>query len=250
MTTMNTSRKLAGLAAALLCTLLLACSAQAAEKIRLLVVSGGHDFQTNQFHQVFQDNPDVTFKTFTHPKAQAQLRPDAATGYDVLVLYDLWQSISEEGKADFLAFLKAGKGLLVLHHAVANYQKWPEYENIIGGRYYLEKTMVKGVEKARSIYKHDVDFKVHIADLDHPVTRGLKDFQIHDETYGLFDMGSESHLLLTTEESTSAKNIGWAKTYGPARVVFIQLGHDGQAYGNPSYRQLVSQAIQWVSKRD
>jgi uncharacterized protein len=247
---MNKTRSTGGLAASLLLTLVLTFSSQGAEKIRLLLVAGGHDYQTNQFHQFFQNNPEVTFEAFTHPKAQPQLRPEAAARYDVLVLYDLWQNISEEGKADLRAFLKAGKGLVVLHHAVANYQKWPEYEQIIGGKYYLEKTTVNGVTKAQSTYKHDVDFTVHIADPDHPVTRGLKDFQIHDETYGLFDMGPESHLLLTTTEPTSARQIGWAKTYGPARVVFIQLGHDSQAWRNPNYAQLVSQAIRWVAKKD
>jgi uncharacterized protein len=234
----------------LLAALFLAWPGLGAEKLRLLVVTGGHDFETNQFFQVFQDNPEVTFAAFTHPKAHAQLRPEAATQYDVLVLYDMWQAITDEAKADFTNFLKAGKGLLILHHAVANYQKWPEYEQILGGRYYLQKTTVNGVEKAPSIWKHDVDFKVHIADENHPVTRGLKDFQIHDETYGLFDMGPDSHALLTTDEPTSAKNIGWAKTWDKARMVYIQLGHDGQAYKNPGYRQLVAQAIKWAAKKD
>ncbi len=229
---------------------LLACAGQAAEKTRLLLVTGGHDFQTNEFLQVFKENPQVTFHWFTQPKGNNQLQPETAREYDVLVLYDMWQDISAEGKANLLNFLKAGKGLVILHHAVADYQKWPEYEKILGGRYYLEKTMVNGVEKARSIWKHDVDFTVHIADPEHPVTRGLKDFEIHDETYGLFDMSPDSHPLITADAPTSAKNIGWARTYDRARVVFIQLGHDAQAYRNPSYQKLVAQAIQWVAKRD
>ncbi len=247
---MKTIRPVSLVCGLLLGTLLPLQPCEAADKIRLLVVSGGHDFETNQFYQVFRENPDVAFAAFTHPAAQAQLRPENAGKYDVLVLYDLWQSISDQGKEDLLAFLKAGKGLVVLHHAIANYQKWPEWEKIAGGRYYLEKTKVNGVEKARSIWKHGVDFKVHIADENHPVTRGLKDFQIHDETYGLFDMAPDSHVLLTTDEPTSAKNISWARTYESARVVFIQLGHDGVAYRNPSYRQLVAQAIRWVAKKD
>ena len=247
---MKTIRSLSFFGALLLGVLWPIRPSEAAEKLRLLVVSGGHDFETNKFLQVFKDNPDVTVAAFTHPAAQAQLRPEKAGQYDVLVLYDLWQSISDEGKADFTAFLKAGKGLLILHHAIANYQKWPEYEKIAGGRYYLDKTLVNGVEKPRSIWKHDVDFKVRIADENHPVTRGVKDFGIHDETYGLFDMAPDSHALLTTDEPTSARNIGWARTWESARVVFIQLGHDGVAYQNPSYRQLVAQAIRWVAKQD
>jgi uncharacterized protein len=247
---MKRTRSLTALAALIVGSLLSACPGQGAEKIRLLVFSGGHDFQTNQFFQMFRDNPDVTFEAFTHPRAHPQLRPEAARNYDVLVLYDLWQNISDEAKADLVSFLKAGKGLLSLHHSIANYQKWPEYEQIVGGRYYLQKTMVKGVEKPRSIWKHDVKVPVRIADDQHPVTRGLKDFEIHDETYGLFDMGPDSHLLLTTDEPTSARNIGWAKTYEGARVAFLQLGHDHLAYENPNYRRLVAQAIRWAARRD
>lgn len=247
---MKTIRLLTVLFASLLLSVVLAGPTHAAEKIRLLVISGGHDFETNQFFQMFKDNPEVTFAAFTHPKAHAQLRPEAAKNYDVIVLYDMWQNITEEAKQDFVGFLKAGKGLVALHHSIANYQKWPEYWKIVGGRYYLQKTMVEGVEKPRSIWKHDVKFKIRIADGQHAVTRGLKDFDIHDETYGLFDMGPDSQALITADEPTSAKNLGWARTYEGARVVYLQLGHDHFAYENPNYRRLVSQAIRWVARKD
>jgi uncharacterized protein len=219
-------------------------------KIRVLVVSGGHNFDTNDFYQMFKDNPDITFEAVVHPKAYAKLRPDSAKRIDVVVLYDMWQSITDEAKADWLAFLKAGKGLVSMHHSIANYQNWDEWHRVVGGRYYLEKTKVDGVEKPVSIWKHDVDFKVHVADPNHPVTRGVKDFQIHDETYGLFDMAPDSPALLTTDELTSARNIAWVRTYGPARIVFLQLGHDRVAYENPNLRQLVRQAIRWTAKKD
>lgn len=225
-------------------------TARAAEKIRLLIVAGGHDFHTNQFFQVFKDNPDVTFVAATHPDAHKLLRPESAANFDVLVLYDLWQKIDGEGKTNFVNFLKSGKGLVSLHHSIANYQEWPEYWEIVGGRYYLQPTEVDGVQKARSIWKHDVEVPVRIADPGHPVTRGVQDFVIHDETYGLFDMLPGSHALLTTEESTSAKNISWAKTYGDARVVYLQLGHDKLAYADPNFRRLVAQAIRWTAKKD
>ena len=45
----------------------------------------------------------------------------------------------------------------------------------------------RGTEKPASTYKHDVDFKVHVEDPNHPVTHGIKDFAIHDETYGKID---------------------------------------------------------------
>jgi type 1 glutamine amidotransferase len=218
-------------------------------KTRVLVVTGGHAFETNRFFQVFKDNPDISFRTVQHPNAHALLKTDAAKDWDVLVLYDMHQEITDEAKADFVARLKEGKGLVVLHHAIASYQQWPEYAKIIGARYYLAKTVVNGVEKARSAYKEGVNIDIHIADSKHPITQGLSDFTVHDETYKLFDVADECHPLLTTEEPLSNKVIAWAKTYETARVVYIQSGHNHTAYENPNYRKLVAQAIKWAAAK-
>jgi type 1 glutamine amidotransferase len=225
-------------------------AAESAGKLRVLVVTGGHDFEQEPFFKVFKDNPGITYQAVEHPKAHAFLKSDAAKQYDVLVLYDMYQDISDEAKADFLARLKEGKGLVVLHHAIASYQKWPEYSKIIGARYYLQKTMVDGVEKPVSLWEHGVNFKLHMADPAHPITRGVKDFEIHDETYNLFDVASDTHPLVTTDEPKSNKIIGWSKTYSNARVVYLQSGHDHFAYENPNFQQILRQAIQWAAKKD
>jgi type 1 glutamine amidotransferase len=219
-------------------------------KIRVLVVTGGHDFEHDPFFKLFRDNPDIIFRAVVHPDAHALLRPESASHYDVLVVYDMHQEISEEAKGDILAWLNHGKGFVVLHHAIASYQEWPEYSKIIGGHYYLEKTTADGVEKARSTYKHGMHFKIHVVDPNHPVTRGVSDFEIHDEVYNLFDVAKDVHPLLTTDEPESNKVIGWAKTYGPARVVYLQSGHDHFAYENPNYQQILRQAIRWTARKD
>lgn len=219
------------------------------EKIRVLVVTGGHGFEREPFFKMFQDNPEIAFQAAEHPNAHKLFTADAGKTYDVIVTYDFNRKVTEEAKADLVARLKDGKGLVALHHAIATYSDWPEYWKIIGARYYLAATNVNGVAKARSAFKHDVDFKVQIADQRHPVTRGLKDFTIHDETYKWFDVFPDCHPLLTTDEPESNRVIGWAKTYEQARVVYVQLGHDHFAYENPSYQQIVRQAIRWAAKR-
>ena len=160
-------------------------------KIRVLVVTGGHDFEHNAFFKLFSDNPDIRFQAAEHPHAHALLRPESAKNFDVLVAYDMHQEISNEAKGDLLAWLNHGKGFVVLHHAIASYQQWPEYTKIIGAHYYLEKTSVDGVEKARSTYQHGMHFKIHVVDPAHPVTRGVGDFEIHDEVYNLFDVAQD-----------------------------------------------------------
>lgn len=218
-------------------------------KIRVLVVTGGHDFEREPFFKLFKDNPDITYQAVEHPNAQALFSTESARNWDVLVLYDMHQPISEQTKTDFKARLKDGKGLVVLHHAIANYQDWAEYAKIIGAKYYLEPTTVDGVKKERSLWQHNVEIPVKIADTSHPVTAGLKDFTIHDETYKLFDVFGDVQPLLRTEHPLSNELIGWARNQENARVVYLQLGHDHFAYENPNYIRLLRQAIQWTAKR-
>jgi uncharacterized protein len=222
----------------------------AAEPIRVLLMVGGHDYQTNAFHRLFEENPDVTYRVVEHPNAHAWLRPERAGQYDVIVLYDMWQPITDEAKADFIARLEDGKGLVALHHSLASYQAWDEYRSIIGGRYHLKPRNVDGVEVPGSTYRHDVQFRVNILDRSHPITRGLEDFDIHDETYGGFEVLPGVNPLLGTTEPTSGPILAWQHTYEGARVVYIQLGHDRMAYENPNYARLIAQAIRWVFRRE
>lgn len=223
---------------------------QAAEPIRALLIVGGHDFQTNQFHELFQALPDIRMRMVEHPAAHAWLERERSADYDVIVLYDMWQPITKDAKANFVARLTEGKGLVALHHALANYQDWEEYSRIIGGRYLLAKRTENGIEKPASSYLHDVKFRVEIVDPNHPVTRDLPNFIIHDETYGNLDVRPDVHILLTTQEPTSNPVIAWSNLYRAARVASIQLGHDRFAYENPHYRQLLAQAIRWTAQRD
>ncbi|NLH72499.1 MAG: ThuA domain-containing protein [Verrucomicrobia bacterium] len=227
---------------------------QAADKentpLRLLIVTGGHDYETNMFYRMFDGFSGMTYQAVAHPKAHDWLKSEKAAQYDVIVLYDMWQEISDAAKNDFVNRLKQGKGLVVLHHAIASYQAWPEYEKIIGGKYYLQKTVVAGIEKPMSTYLHDVTFKVQVLDKTHPVTRGVSDFDIHDETYNLFDVSPSVVRLLGTDEPTSGKIIGWAKSYESAKVVYLQLGHDHLAWENPAFKRLLNQAIRWTAGRE
>ena len=96
-----------------------ALPANAADKIRVLVVTGGHAFEQPQFFKMFEDNAEITFKAIEHPDRQdaagkpdpfhRRSRPDAAKEFDVLVLYDMWQKITDETKANFISLLQGGQ---------------------------------------------------------------------------------------------------------------------------------------------
>ena len=68
------------------CLLLAAEPDRSAKKIRVLVVTGGHDFEKEAFFKLFKDNPEIAYEAVEHPNAHARLRPDAVRKHDVLVL--------------------------------------------------------------------------------------------------------------------------------------------------------------------
>jgi len=49
------------------------------------------------------------------------------------------------------------------------------------------------------------------------------------------------------EHEPGSNLIGWAKTYGKSRIVYLQCGDDPVAYACPEFQQLLRNAILWVS---
>ncbi len=238
-----------GLSLCLLVTAMLPAQSAEQGKIRVLVFTGGHDFERDAFFQLFKGYDDIEYKEVVQPKANEVFTDGTVKKYDVLVFYDLWQPISDAQKEGFVQYLKDGGGLVALHHCLASYQEWPEFLNIIGGRYLLKEQTIAGKQLPASGYKHDEVMNVTVADKDHPITKGIDDFQIHDETYSNFYTIPDVHVLLKTDHPNSSPNLAWTQTYGKGKIAYIQLGHDHLAFENPNYRKLVAQAIRWAAQR-
>lgn len=215
-------------------------------KIRVLVITGGHDYQEEQFNQMLSSLGDrITCQVAELPEAFAMFSKAGRKSYDVLVFYHMWQQITGDQAAELASCISEGKPLVVLHHSICAFDDWPEYFNIIGGKYFHKATVVNGKEYAPCTYIHDVHFRVNIAGT-HPVTAGLNDFDIFDETYKGYYVAPDVTPILTTAEVSSTPVIGWAKTYGKARVVTLQSGHDVPTFEQAEYRKLLKQAIEWV----
>jgi type 1 glutamine amidotransferase len=218
-----------------------------AGQIRILVITGGHDYQKEKFNEMLASlGSNITYQIAEFPAAYEMFLPQNRDKYDVLVFYHMWQDITEAEAKNFSDCIKEGKPLVVLHHSICAYDNWPEYVNIIGGKYFHKPTVINGKEYPACSYIHDVRFRVKITDKNHPVTAGLSDFEIFDETYKGYYVEPGVTPLLSTDEQSSTPVIGWAKKYGKARVVTIQSGHDVPTFENPGFRKLLKQSIEWV----
>lgn len=216
------------------------------EKINVLVVTGGHGFEREAFFRLFEGYDDIVYREAVQPKANEMIEKGEANEYDVIVLYDMWQPITDAQKKAFLKLLEKGKGLVALHHCLASYQEWPEFHEIVGGKFYLQKRVEGGVEYPQSRAAHGQKMEIKVAK-DHPITYGMDDFVILDETYDDFRVAEDVNVFLSTENPDNGPKVAWTKTYGKSRVAYIQLGHDNEAYSNPNYRRIVEYAIRWAA---
>jgi len=213
----------------------------AVEPVRTLVVTGGHDHEPS-FYSVFDDSR-ITANVDPHPNA---FRRDFTKRYDVLVLYDMMLDLGDDKRrANLRAFVEAGKGVVVLHHAIGNNTNWTWWtEEVVGGRYRFKP---EGDSPASS-YKHDEMVKVSVVK-KHPVTAGIDDFIIHDETYKGMWISPRVETLLRTDNPTTDGPIAWLGLHPKARVVYIQLGDDHHAHRHPSFQRLIGNAIVWAGGR-
>ena len=215
-------------------------------KLRVLIVTGGHAFAEEPFFALFDGIEDVTYTKAAYPEVAPLLRTGLTKTYDAIVFYDMWANgVTPEQQQSLVELLDSGIGVVALHHTLAAHQGWPEYAKIIGGKYHIEDRVEGGKTIAKSGFLHGQDIAVKVADRNHPITQGLSDFQVHDETYRDCVIDSSAHVLLTTENPTSNRQIAWTKTYKNSRVFYLQLGHGPQIFADATYRTLVARGIRW-----
>ncbi len=214
---------------------------RAVRPVRVTVVTGGHSFDP-EFFEIFVHRPDLEVTVTGHPEAYAS---DFRKEADVLVLYDMISEIGEEKRVNLRAFLEAGRGLVVLHHALADLGSWPWWsEQVVGGKYLLQSE----AGRPASTYKHDEDLYVQTVG-KHPITSGLGPLHFRDETYHGMWISPKVNVLMKTSNPLSDGPVAWIGPYDKSRVVCIQLGHGRLAHENPDYQELVHRAILWTSGR-
>ena len=156
-------------------------------------------------------------------------------------------NVTEPGERTALQrFVESGKGVVVLHHAIADNQDWPWwYEHVVGGRYVLQADGNRPASK----YKHDVEMEIQPAE-PHPIVAGIGPFRIKDEAYKDMWVSPRVKPLLLTDSKENNRIVAWVSPYDKSRVVYIQLGHGSDAHRHPVYRKLVRNSICWAAGRN
>ncbi len=228
---------------------LFAADAEKPAKVRILLTTGGHDFEVEPFYQMFDSMKGIQYTKAKMPDDAGLLKPGLEKDYDCIVMYDMCSpAMSPEQQQAFVKLLKeTGIGLVSMHHNLGAHWTWDEFRKIIGGRFILQDTELDGTPWKQTRWQHDEHLKVAVVDKQHPITQGVDNFEIDDEAYGKFWVDPQAHILLKTDHPWNNPELAWTKTYGKSRIVHCMLGHDGKAYANPSYRRFLEQSIRWAA---
>jgi type 1 glutamine amidotransferase len=214
-----------------------------ADAVRVLLVSGGHDHDAS-FYSMFETWPDVRVNVDPQPAA---FRKDLRPLYDVIVLYDSiqvarWSSCpTSTGKTCRNSSSPARAGGAASR--AVDFGKWEWWwKEVVGGRYFLK---AEGDYPA-SKYQHDVEF-VATPKQDHPITEGLAQMRLLDETYRDVWHRPDVEVVLTAAHPTSDVVIGWVSPYAESRVVYLQPGHGRDSHDLPWFGLLVHRTMRWAA---
>ena len=155
--------------------------------------------------------------------------------------------LTPEQRADLLSFVKDdGKGFVAAHSAITAFFSWPEFGEMIGGRFDEHPWGI-------------TDATVVVDDPQFPAMRGFPAVSVfHDEHYQLKEFSRDKVRVLAHLDPSKldlAKPlvhrtdgdfpVAWAKTYGKGRVFYSTLGHAAEAWDNPVISQMYFEAIKW-----
>ncbi|MEN8228446.1 MAG: ThuA domain-containing protein [Bacteroidota bacterium] len=210
----------------------------------VLLVLGGHSYDTTEFFDMFHSLEGIEFDTISHPHAPNLLQSNQVEAYDLLLFYDFIPDMPLKDSSIYIQITEKGIPLLFLHHAIGTFQKWDGYKEMVGGRYVMPGFAADS--SLHSDYNHDIEMEVKVISQNHPVTQGISNFTIHDEGYSNLALLEGVTPLLTTDHPDCSSLVGWTHTFNSSETVYLIFGHDKHAYENASFRNLLLNAINWL----
>jgi len=92
--------------------------------IRVLVVTGGHDYNQSSFSGLFESmSGTISYKIVAFPEAFSMFTTQKRNEFDVVVFYHMWQTITKIQESDMIDCFRQGKPLVALHHSICAFDK-------------------------------------------------------------------------------------------------------------------------------
>lgn len=218
--------------------------------MRTLVICGDYWHPAEIIERGMRMLPDTeTFGfEFIHD-AKDILCPELLEQYDVIVNAKMnvlhegnqhgWfeSGVNEVMPADLQAWTARGHGFLALHGGTSYYQTDDSGYVDFVGNYFVQ-------HPPRCAIRMTVD-------AEHPVTKGVQDFDFRDEHYELTPVCDDMQVLCTSHSVAGGDQLGaYVRHIGDGRLCMIAPGHILQTWMNPAFQRLVCNALRWCAGKE
>lgn len=145
--------------------------------------------------------------------------------------YQVWMQPHQEQAIE--QFVLQGGAFMPLHNAGWAYPSNDGYRRTMGGYYQGHPAVMP--------------FDVFVQDRDHPITKGVDDYEITDEQHFLwFDYDRVQLLLRSRGRDGRESAAGWAYEHGEGRVAYLANGHTLEILQHAMVQRLLQNAVRWV----
>lgn len=186
------------------------------------------------------------YKQKTMQNLESVRQGGALQEYDAVVFCGHYADRDKAAELELERFVHSGKGLVVVHIASSSFEFSPRWRKLVG------RVWEYGGDPpfTSSHPEPPGPFQVNYIDTAHPVTDGLKDFDlIRDERYQdlLVAPNAKTHDLAVATLEGRTEPMAWILTPEGGRVFHVTLGHDLSTYNNPGFQELLKRGVAWAA---
>ncbi|GIH16570.1 ThuA domain-containing protein [Rugosimonospora africana] len=209
-----------------------------ADRVKAAVITEWHPFDVMNFQALLWRLDGID----AYPQAWDIFAQDPNRDlYDVVVYYNM--SFPAPAESDpRRRYLEdqlgsTPQGIVLLHHAILSYENWPFWN------------VVSGTTDRSFKYFPSQQLRCRVVSDRHPITRGVGDFRIVDESYAMAEPDEDNEVLVTTDHPKSLRSIAWTRDYRSSRVFCYQSGHDNSTWSDSTFQTLLRRGILWAARR-
>lgn len=235
---------------------LTAVSVRAAEPLHVFIRSGPKTHGPNQ-----HDHPRF-LREWKQRLAERGMMVDGGMEFpddgqlaatDVMIVHapDGMKIIGSQREA-FEKFLARGGGVVVIHAGVVGGDQAAWVKQTLGGAW---RWSSPELTRAQATKWHEGNVTLHWVSPQHPISRGLTDFQWKDEIYYDMDLSPEINVLASSDYQDRRAPQIWtyekkARNGTTPYRAFVSLpGHEYTAFNTTGYRVVLLRGIAWAGKR-
>ncbi len=218
------------------------------DKTKRVLIVTGEDYKG---HKWLQTTPVLKAMLDVDSRLAVQVTQDLATlkeeqvhDFDVLVMHFKNYDASMPGREGFdnlARFVERGGGLVMVHFSCGAFQEFLPDFTALAGRVW---------DPARRGHDPLGRFTVEMVDPEHPITRGLDDFETIDELYTCLVGETPIRVLAESQSKVDGKRypLAFVLDYGKGRVFHTVLGHNVVAYKTPGTAGLIRRGTLWAAR--